>query len=88
MSAQRRPKPRPKPLGDIRLLISPRIVGTCRSGKQRYPSEWEANIALTVIRAKRRKHNAPEENIEKRIYPCPMCRGWHTTHLEAFPEGR
>lgn len=57
-----------------------RIVGTCRTGKLRYPSEVEAMIALANAQAKRDRVGAAK--VEERYYLCDLCRGgYHLTHL-------
>lgn len=58
-----------------------RIVGTCSTGKLRYPNEVEAMIALANARAKRERRNTGGK-VETRYYSCDICRGgYHLTHL-------
>lgn len=59
-----------------------KIVGTCKTGKLRYPSEVEAMIALANAKAKRDRTGAGK--VEERYYHCDLCRGgFHLTHLTA-----
>lgn len=50
---------------------------TCPSGKtQRFRDELAAKMALARMQSESRDN---AERREKRIYPCPLCKGWHTT---------
>lgn len=56
--------------------ISPTNVVT----KIRYNSMKDASKTLSRIRFLRKKHNA--DRIEKRVYKCNACQGWHVTSQE------
>lgn len=48
--------------------------GACKSGKLRFVSEKAATEALDLaLRSKDPKR------MEERVYPCPLCKGWHLT---------
>lgn len=56
-------------------------MADCKTGK-RYPDELSANIAIAnqQLKANRhRKHGKKGVEIPIRSYPCPFCKGWHTT---------
>lgn len=48
--------------------------------KIRYSSFKDASKTLSKIRFLRTKHNA--QQIEKRVYKCDVCSGWHVTSQE------
>lgn len=48
-------------------------IARCGSGKLKYFSFADADIALAGIDA-----SNPNRR-EQRVYPCPLCQGWHLT---------
>lgn len=45
----------------------------CPSGKVRFGGELTAKIALANLQAKN------TDRVPVRVYPCPLCGGWHTS---------
>lgn len=60
--------------GDDLAALPPLIrVARCESGKVRYFSFADADLALAGIDRSRPNRR------ESRVYPCPLCGGWHLT---------
>lgn len=57
-------------------------VSRCKSGKTRYRDEIGAKLALARIQHKDSSGRAKQE---RRVYLCPLCRGWHLTSKKARP---
>lgn len=49
-------------------------AGSCRTGKVRYASSWEAERTLDVI-----MRRDDQGHTEERAYGCDQCGGWHLT---------
>ncbi|MBW3092298.1 hypothetical protein KIH79_04895 [Bifidobacterium sp. 82T10] len=54
--------------------------GHCHTGKNRYATADEAQLALASCRG-----SASNRRREQRIYHCPMCKGWHLTSHDLRP---
>lgn len=48
-------------------------IARCGSGKLKYFTFADADLALAGI------DTANPDRREQRVYPCPLCRGWHLT---------
>lgn len=57
-----------------------RPAGFCPSRKLRYQTDIEAKVALASAQVNRERKAA--EKVERRIYECPLCHGWHLTSKE------
>lgn len=64
--------------------MRPRSQGRCHSGKIRWIDGYNAQLALDCAQKLRRETGA--EKVEKRIYECPICKGWHLTSHEQKTE--
>lgn len=65
--------------------ISGGPVVPCSSGKRRYATRRAARTALIQVRARRRAavrrapRRASRRPMERTLYACPACCGWHLT---------
>lgn len=48
-------------------------IGRCESGKLKYFTFADADLALAGIDTSNLNRR------EQRVYPCPLCQGWHLT---------
>ena len=68
-----------------RPLVGGRVPadGYCSIARKRmYATEEKAKEALAVAR---RRGESKGGQIEKRVYQCPWCSGWHLTSQEEEP---
>jgi len=56
-------------------------MAKCPSGKVRYPTQREANKALTKL-LHFRAVQGMTDRMEIRAYSCQRCDGWHTTSMD------
>lgn len=52
-----------------------------KCGKRRCPTEA---AAIEGLKSARHRH-AGSEHVEDRVYPCPICHGWHLTSRPSHP---
>lgn len=60
-------------------FLKARVVGTCPTGKRRFPTQLDAGIALGKAQAVRSVH--PTDRVEVRHYHCQKCQGHHLTSM-------